>query len=295
MPLATRAAPIALVLATSLALLSLPCAARADSEGGRPDEQSSIRHAESVVAGAFTGVTQHRTIEQPNAIDAHGRAYTARVQLIVHEFAVSEHLDGAAMPALISIHVPGVLELPAPGRRVVAGLRAEGATPEDGYNLLYGRSLEADTDARLAQLRAWVQTIRTPQPVDPQALAEVVGLHEAELRADEPVSGEPVGPDLPPDPRPQLVGPPRTAPHVIEPLGDPRHPPEPDAVAAADELQPWRVVAGTRARTRPASAMAPAAGEEPSPAKRRWPYVAGAAALLAVASLWWRRTIVAQR
>jgi hypothetical protein len=296
MTLATRSAP--LVLATALALRLLPGAARADSQGGRPDEHSSIRHADSVVAGAFTGVTQARTIEQPNAIDAQGRTYTARVQLIVHEFAVSEHLDGASTPALISILVPGALELPAPRRRVVAGIRAEGARPEDGYNLLHGRSIEADTDARLAELRTWVQTVRAPQPVHPQAIAEAVGLHEAELRGDEPVPGAPVGPDLPAGPQPQLLGPPRTAPRNVEPLGDPRHPPEPDAVAAVDEPSvdqppPWRTGGGARAIAPPRSATPPPAERSPA---RRWPYMVGAAALLAIASLlWWRRAIVAQR
>jgi hypothetical protein len=200
--------------------------------------------------------------------------------------------------------VPGALELPAARRRVVAGIRAEGPRPEDGYNLVYGRSLEADTDARLAELRAWVQAVRAPQPVDPQAIAEAVGMHEAEQRGDEPVPGGPVGPDLPAagDPIDRAdLGPPRSAPRVIEPLGDPRHPPEPGAAAAvpgtdddasAGEAQPWR--AGRTGAGAPASEP-PAKAEAEAPGRRRWPLLAGAALLVAIASLWWRRSAVAQR
>jgi hypothetical protein len=129
------ATTIAIAVA-AIAAASLANAARADSVGGRPDERSSIQHAESVVAGAFTGVTSRRVREQRNAIDAHGRAYTARIELVAHDFAVGEHLDGAPTPPAISILVPGALALPAPRRRVVLGIRAEGAAPEDGCNLL---------------------------------------------------------------------------------------------------------------------------------------------------------------
>ncbi len=122
-----------LAIVAAAAVASLASAARADSAGGRPDERSSIQHAESVVAGAFTGATSRRVQEQRNAIDASGRTYTARIDLVAHELAVTEHLDGAPTPATISILVPGALALPAPGRRVVVGIRAEGAGPEGTY------------------------------------------------------------------------------------------------------------------------------------------------------------------
>jgi hypothetical protein len=87
-PAASRAAAIAAAIAIA-SLASLASSARADSDGGRPDERRSIQHAESVVVGAFTGATSRRVQEQPNAIDASGRAYTARIELVVHEFAVA--------------------------------------------------------------------------------------------------------------------------------------------------------------------------------------------------------------
>lgn len=297
-PAASRAATVAaaITIASLASLTSFTSGARADSAGGRPDERSSIQHAESVVAGAFTGVTSRRVQEQPNAIDASGRAYTARIELVAHEFAVTEHLDGAPTPATISILVPGALAVPAPRRRVVVGVRAEGATPEAGYNLLYGRALEADTDARLAQLRDWVQDVRAPAPIDPQALAEGVGMHEAELRPDDPVPGGPVGPDDPDGPaRPRFEGPPRsgpqvTGPQVIEPLGDPRHPPEPTAAAAAGEDTPSSPLLVPPARRSHAAPAAIGAAIEPPPPPRRarWLLAAATAAttvlvLLAVA------------
>jgi hypothetical protein len=290
---------IVAIAVTAIAAAALATAARADSVGGRPDERSSIQHAESVVVGAFTGRTARRVREQRNAIDAHGRAYTARIELVAHDFAVGEHLDGAPTPPTISILVPGALALPAPQRRVVLGIRAEGAAPEDGYNLLYGRALEADTDARLAELRDWVKDVRAPAPVHPQAVAEALGAREAELRPDDPVPGEPIGADDPAGPaRPSFVGPPRTAPRVIEPLGDPRHPPEPAAVAAAGDAggaggaAPWIAPVGRRATP---SAAIGAAGEPPARAPRpRWPFAAAAALVLVAGALRWRRAVHAR-
>jgi hypothetical protein len=281
-----------IAIAVAVAAASLASVARADSAGGRPDERSSIQHAESVVVGAFTGVTSRRVQEQRNAIDASGRAYTARIEVVAHELAVAEHLDGAPTPARISILVPGALALPAPRRRVVVGIRAEGAAPEDGYNLLYGRALEADTDARLAELRDWVKEVRAPAPVDPQAIVESIGLHEAEARSDEPVPGGPVGPDDPDGPaRGGFTGPPRTGPRVIEPQGDPRHPPEPSAAAGAAEAapsSPW--IAPAAGPSAPAPAALGAAGEPSSPSPRpRWPFAAAAALVLAAVVLRRRR------
>lgn len=288
----------AAITIAAASLAAFAATVRADSEGDRPDERSSIQHAESVVAGTFTGVTARRVQEQRNAIDASGRAYTARIELVAHDFAVTEHLDGAPTPATISILVPGALELPGSRRRVVVGIRAEGAAPEDGYNLLYGRALEADTDARLAELRGWVKDVRAPAPVDPQAIAEAIGLHEAEARPDEPVDGGAIGPDDPDGPaRAGFVGPPRTAPRAIEPLGDPRHPPELVATAEAaepTEAAPW--VAPASRRAAPAPAMIEAASDSPPARSRsRWPLAATALALVAAAAaLWWRRAAPAR-
>jgi hypothetical protein len=294
----TQASSSAAAVAAAIAvasLASLASVARADSAGGRPDERSSIQHAESVVVGAFTGVTSRRVQEQRNAIDASGRAYTARVELVAHEFAVAEHLDGAPTPRVISILVPGALAVPAPRRRVVVGVRAEGAAPEDGYNLLYGRALEADTDARLAELRDWVKDVRAPAPIHPQALAEAVGMHEAELRPDDPVPGGPVGPDAPDGPaQPRFEGPPRSGPQVIEPLGDPRHPPEPTAAAEAGEGTPASPLVAPPARRSHAAPAAIGAASPPPPPPRRpgWPVAAATAAaavLLVLLSVTLRR------
>ncbi len=277
-----------IAVAVAVAAAALASAARADSEGGRPDERSAIQHAESVVAGAFTGVSSRRVQEQRNAIDASGRAYTARIELVAHDFAVTEHLDGAPTPAKISILVPGALALPAPRRRIVVGIRAEGAAPEDGYNLLYGRALPADTDARLAELRDWVKDVRAPAPVDPQAIVESIGLHEAEERPDEPVPGGPIGPDDPDGPaRGGFVGPPRTEPRAIEPQGDPSHPPEPAAAAGAGEASltsPW-IAPGARRGSPPPAALG-AANEPAAPRPRpRWPFAAAAALALVLAAV----------
>jgi len=281
---------------TIILLLWMSSIAAADSIGRRPDDHASIQHAETVVVGAFTGTTSRRVAEIKNAFDANGRPTTARIEYVVHEFAVTEHLDGPTTLAAISINVPGALAVPAPRRRVVIGVRADGARPEDGYNLVYGRALEADTDARLAELRSWVQTVRAPAPVDPQAIAEAVGLHEAEVRPDEPVAGGPVGPDDPNGPaQPTWVGPPRSAPRVVEPQGDPRHPPEPGAIAAADEASAAASSgdAPSSHRFAAADARAPATGATPpsssSNGPRRWPYMVGAALLAVLGSLWWRR------
>lgn len=284
---------IAITIAAGLALAFAAGAgaARADSVGGRPDERSAIQHAESVVAGAFTGRASRLVREQRNAIDAQGRAYTAKRELVAYELAVSEHLDGAPTPATISIVVPGALAVPAPRRRIVAGIRAEGAAPADGYNLLYGRALEADTDARLAQLRDWVQEVRAPAPVHPQAIVEAVGMHEAEARPDDPVPGGAIGPDDPDGPaRPSAGGPPRSAPLAIEPLGDPRHPPEGEVVAVAAAADagpgaPW-IAPSRRADSEVRAVGAGTLPSSPSPGGGpRWPFTAVAALVLALASL----------
>lgn len=276
-------------IAITLALALGAGAARADSVGGRPDERSAIRHAESVVAGAFTGAISRLVREQRNAIDAEGRAYTAKLELVAYEFAVSEHLDGAPTPATISIVVPGALTVPAPRRRIVVGVRAEGAAPADGYNLLYGRALEADTDARLAQLRDWVTEVRAPAPVHPQAIVEAVGMHEAEERPDDPVPGGAIGPDDPDGPaRPSAGGPPRSAPLAIEPLGDPRHPAEGEVLAVTDAADvgpgaPW-VAPARRAGS---EVRAVGAGTSPSSSGGgpRWPFAVVAVLVLALAAL----------
>jgi hypothetical protein len=268
-------------------------AARADSVSPELDEGAAITQAESVVAGAFTGTTARQVREQRNATDAAGRVVTRRIELDVHEFAVAEQLDGAALPAQISINVPGAVQLPAPGRRVVIGVRSDGATPGEGYNLLYGRALAADGDDRLAELRTWVLRVRAPAPVAPQAIADRLGQLAGEVAGDKPAPGGPPGRDDPNGARPiVLAGPPRSVPRVIEPGGDPGHPPERAALPAGaagpapphpPNAPPTAPPPGTTAATAPSPAPAPL------PRPRRWPYLVLAASLVAVLSVWWHR------
>jgi hypothetical protein len=276
---------------TILVVIAIASVARADSMGQRPDERGAIKHAESVVVGAFTGATVKRTIEQRNAIDASGKPYTARLEVIAHELVVSELLDGPPVPETISILVPGALSVPAPRRRVVVGLRAEGDEPQDGYNLVYGRALEADTDAQLAQVRELVKAVRASVPVDPRAIADAVGMREAELQPEEPAVPGPPGPDDPNGPQPpSYVGTPQSAPRVIEPRGDPRHPPEPVAMDAAAASEPAGASRRSSARdTRAPTATGGARDASAASSPRRWPVFAAAALLAVVAGAWSRR------
>src|SRR6185295_6654542 len=78
LPLSSRS--LAMKLAIMFAVVAgLAGVVRADSIGSRPDDRASIQHADSVVAGVFTGATSRRIVEQKDAFDAAGRPYTARI------------------------------------------------------------------------------------------------------------------------------------------------------------------------------------------------------------------------
>jgi hypothetical protein len=216
-------------------------AALAEVQIKPPDDRAALAHAETVVAGLFTGATEPRVREQPNALDRDGRTYTARVEFLAHEFVVSERLDGAPVPTSLAILVPGAVALPPTGQRVVVGLRAEGSRPSDGYNLLYGRALPAPSEARLDELRSLVQEVRAPAPISPEAIADSLGQLAAEVGAGPVVEAAPPPPvhDNPHPGAAAVSGPPRDAPREVQIQGDPRHPPEggtmdderPDALA----------------------------------------------------------------
>jgi hypothetical protein len=281
-----------LLLVVTIAAVIRAGTAHADSLAGEFDDRAAVAQAETVVAGVFTGATVRRVREQPNAIDAAGRASTGRIELVAHEFAIAELLDGAALPPRISINVPGAVALPSAGQRVVIGVRADGPTPDDGYNLLYGRALAAVDDQRLTDLRAWVRSVRAPEPVAPQAIADRLGQLAAETRSVEPAPLSAPGPDIPGGPggpHPTvLTGPLRTRPRVIEPMGDPSHPAEPAAAPVVAELPappsaPNQVPTPRPPTTAPASSSALATTAEP----RRWPYavLAGALVVLIIVAL----------
>ena len=262
----------------------------ADSHGNQPSERAAIKHAESVVAGMFTGHSERRVRELPNTLDSNGRLVTARIEVTAHELAVVEHLDGVATPSKIELHIPGATPMPAAGRRVVLGVRAQGASPADGYELVYGHALDATTDDQLAALRTWVQEVRAPEPLRPEAIAEAIG-QAAGPPAEVPAVAGPPGPDDPNGDRPLApTGPALDAPRSVEPLGDPSHPPEPGSELESE--QPT-IEGGTPARSwSPPARMKRDTAAPPSTPRptRRWPYAVIAALLLVIASAWWVRS-----
>ncbi len=229
----------------------------ASTEAPDLDERAAVRNAHIVVAGAFTAQRTEFEIEIPNARDADGNLFTDYAVYTAHAFVVAEVIDGDDVPDTVWINVPGRLELPPVGRQVVVGLDRDDISPNQGYTMVYGKYVEADSDDELTRVREWVRDVRAPEPIDPQLLEDARGQRDAEMRYEGPPTIEPEVPgtdDPAPERQPQFGAPTSAAvPNNASPTGSPEHPPEMGQRGAPALSQPTDMPAPPRRPTRRSS------------------------------------------